>query len=70
MLNTARVAKTWHAPLRPQKSKSAAEAKDELERLLASELAARKFSYLRSDGSNWTLALRDVVNRAPSLEMA
>ena len=52
------------------RDKSAAEVKDELERLLASELAARKFSYLRSDGSNWTLALRDVVNRAHALEMA
>ncbi len=52
------------------RDKSATEVKDELERLLASELAARKFSYLRSDGSNWTLALRDVVDRAPALEMA
>ena len=52
------------------RDKSAAEVKDELERLLASELAARKFSYLRSDGSNWTLALRDVADRAPALEMA
>ena len=52
------------------RDKSAAEVKDELERLLASELAARKFSYLRSDGSNWTLALRDMAARAPALEMA
>ena len=52
------------------RDKSTAEVKDELERLLASELAARKFSYLRSDGSNWTLALRNVVDRAPALEMA
>ncbi len=52
------------------RDKSTAEVKDELERLLASELAARKFSYLRSDGSNWTLALRDVAARAPALEMA
>ena len=52
------------------RDKSAAEVKDELERLLASELASRKFSYIRSDGSAWTLALRDVVDRAPSLEMA
>jgi hypothetical protein len=52
------------------RDKSVAEVKDELEHLLASELAGRKFSYLRSDGSAWTLALRDVVDRAPSLEMA
>ncbi len=52
------------------RDKSAAEVKDELDRLLVSELAARKFSYMRSDGSAWTLALRDVVDRAPSLEMA
>ena len=52
------------------RDKSAAEVKDELDRLLASELAARKFSYTRSDGSAWTLALRDVVARAPALEMA
>ncbi len=50
--------------------KSPADVKDELESLLASELASRKFSYPRSDGSNWTLALRDVAERAPALEMA
>ncbi len=52
------------------RDKSVAEVKAELESLLASELATRKFPYTRSDGSNWTLALRDVVDRAPSLEMA
>jgi hypothetical protein len=44
--------------------------KAELERVLASELAARKFSYLRSDGSEWTLTLKDVMDRAADLEMA
>jgi hypothetical protein len=44
--------------------------KAELETVLASELAARKFSYLRTDGSQWTLALKDVLDRAPDLEMA
>jgi hypothetical protein len=44
--------------------------KAELERVLASELSARKFSYTRSDGSAWTLALKDVVDRAADLEMA
>ncbi len=50
--------------------KSVADVKAELEALLAKEMATRKFSYLRSDGSSWTLALKDVLDRAPSLEMA
>jgi hypothetical protein len=50
--------------------KSAAEVKAELQSVLASELSARKFSYPRSDGSSWTLALKDVLDRAGALEMA
>ena len=50
--------------------KSVADVKAELQSVLASELAARKFSYPRSDGSPWTLALKDVVERAVDLEMA
>jgi hypothetical protein len=50
--------------------KSVADVKAELESVLASELAARKFSYTRSDGSAWTLTLKDVVDRAADLEMA
>ena len=50
--------------------KSVADVKAELESVLASELSARKFSYTRSDGSAWTLALKDVVDRAAALEMA
>jgi hypothetical protein len=50
--------------------KSVADVKAELERVLASELSSRKFSYTRSDGSAWTLALKDVLDRAGSLEMA
>src|SRR5262245_46451669 len=50
--------------------KSPADVKAELERVLASELASRKFSYPRSDGSQWTLALKDVMDRATALEMA
>jgi hypothetical protein len=50
--------------------KSVADVKAELESVLASELAARKFSYNRSDGSAWTLALKDVIDRAAALEMA
>jgi hypothetical protein len=52
------------------KGKSVADVKAELESTLASELAARKFSYTRSDGSQWTLALKDIVDRMPALEMA
>ena len=52
------------------KDKSIAEVKAELQSVLASELAARKFSYPRSDASPWTLALKDVSERAVELEMA
>jgi len=50
--------------------RSPADVKAELERVLASELASRKFSYPRSDGSQWTLSLKDVMDRATALEMA
>ena len=52
------------------KEKSVADVKAGLESMLASEIAARKFSYTRSDGSAWTLALKDVIDRAANLEMA
>ena len=52
------------------KDKSVAEVKAELQRVLASELATRRFSYPRSDGSAWTLTLRDVIDRAVDFEMA
>jgi len=52
------------------KDKSVADVKAELESVLASELAARKFSYKRSDGSAWTLTIKDLVDRATELEMA
>jgi hypothetical protein len=52
------------------KGKSVADVKVELESVLASELSARKFSYTRSDGSAWTLALKDVIDRVAALEMA
>ncbi len=48
---------------------SVAEVKAELQNALASQLAAHKFSYPRSDGSQWTLSLKDVIDRAPDLEM-
>jgi hypothetical protein len=49
---------------------SVADVKAELQSVLASELASRKFSYLRSDGSSWTLTIKDVLDRAADLEMA
>ena len=50
--------------------KSVADVKAELESVLASELATRKVSYTRSDDSQWTLAIKDVMDRAPAFEMA
>jgi hypothetical protein len=52
------------------RDKSLAAVKAELESVLAAELAARKFAYPRSDGSAWTLAVKDVIDRAVDLEMA
>jgi len=46
------------------------EVKAKLEATLNAELAARKFSYTRSDGSPWTLTLDDVLVRIGDLEMA
>lgn len=50
--------------------KSIANVKSELQGVLASELASRKISYTRSDGSQWTLSLKEVVDRATHFEMA
>ena len=50
--------------------KSVADMKNELQGLLASELATRKISYTRSDGSQWTISVKDVVDRATNFEMA
>ena len=38
--------------------------------MLDSELASRKITYTRSDGSPWTLSVKDVVGRAVDFEMA
>src|SRR6202030_3612507 len=64
-----RVARRPEQYAMPQE-KSVADVKAELESMLASELSVRKFSYSRSDGSAWTLALKDVIDRAADLEMA
>ena len=50
--------------------KSVDDVKHELQDVLASELASRKISYTRSDGSQWTLSLKDLLARAPDFEMA
>lgn len=50
--------------------KTPADVKAELDAVLASELATRKFTYARSDGTEWTLALKDVIDRTAELEMA
>ena len=52
------------------KGKSAADVKAELEATLASELVTRKFSYKRTDNSQWILTLKDVLDRVSALEMA
>jgi hypothetical protein len=49
--------------------KSVVEVKAELQSALAAELASRKFTYTRSDGSQWTLSLQDVIDRAADFEM-
>jgi hypothetical protein len=64
-----RVARRPERYAMPQ-GQSVAAVKAELERVLASEMSTRKFSYTRSDGSSWTLALKDVFDRAADLEMA
>src|SRR5262249_35139528 len=52
------------------KDKSVADVKAELQSVLASDLPTRKFSYTRSDGSAWTLSLKDINDRVTDLEMA
>jgi hypothetical protein len=51
------------------KDKSVANVKAELDAMLGSELAARKFSYTRSDGSAWTLTFEDALDRTAALEI-
>jgi hypothetical protein len=53
-----------------RQGKGVADVKAELQSVLALELSARRFSYMRSDGSAWTLSLKDVIDRAVDLEMA
>jgi hypothetical protein len=50
--------------------KTPAEVRAALEARLARELAARSVSYVRSDGSAFTLTLAEVTARAAALEVA
>jgi hypothetical protein len=50
--------------------KSVDEVKNSLQAVLASELASRKITYTRSDGSPWTLTLKEVLDRTADFEMA
>ena len=64
-----------HVARRPDRyaippGKSVQDVKADLQGVLSSELAARKFSYTRSDGSLWTLTLEDVIGRMADFEMA
>jgi hypothetical protein len=64
-----RVARRPERYAMPQ-GKSPADVKAELDGVLASEMATRKFSYTRTDGSPWELAMKDVLGRSDGLEMA
>lgn len=64
-----------HVARRPERyaigeGKSVAEVTAALRSALATALASHKFAYTRSDGSQWTLSLKDVIDRAGALEMA
>ncbi len=50
--------------------RSVAQVAADLQQLLAGQLADRSFTYIRSDGSEWPLKLKDVVDRRVALEMA
>ncbi len=51
-------------------AEAARRLRPELQASLERELTARRFAYTRSDGSRWTLSLRDVAQRAEALETA
>jgi hypothetical protein len=50
--------------------KSVEEVRRDLEERIGREVGARAFKYTRSDGSEWELRLKDVVDRQTALEMA
>jgi hypothetical protein len=64
-----RVARRPERYAMPQ-GKTAADVKAGLDARLAEDLEKRTFTYARSDGSEWTLKLSDVVQRVGDLELA
>jgi hypothetical protein len=50
--------------------KSVADMKTELQNMLNAELESRKITYTRTDGSPWTLSVKQVIDRATDFEMA
>ena len=50
--------------------KSVADMKAELQNSLNAEIKSRKITYTRTDGSPWTLSVKQVVDRATDFEMA
>src|SRR5258705_13296574 len=50
------------------RGKSVAAVKAELEGVLAADLSARKFSYPRTAGPQWPLALKDGIDRPARLK--
>jgi len=50
--------------------RDAGQVRADLEARLAQELRARRFRYVRTDGSEWELSLEDVHQREAALEMA
>src|SRR3989449_2847113 len=54
----------------PPAGRSPAEVRADLERILAEEIARRRVVYRRSDGSEWTLTLADILARTAALEVA
>jgi hypothetical protein len=50
--------------------KSVADMKSELQNMLNAELDSRKITYTRTDGSPWTLSVKQVLDRTTEFEMA
>jgi hypothetical protein len=55
---------------RMPEDRSGAQVSAGLEELLTTQLSDRRFTYVRTDGSEWALTLKDVVDRRAALEMA
>ncbi|MFO0613896.1 MAG: hypothetical protein U0414_14995 [Polyangiaceae bacterium] len=62
----ARRSNRFHMP----PNKTVDQVEQDLKEILTRELAARKVTYTRMDGSSFTLSLQDVVDRQAALEMA